>query len=116
MILVENELIQRNELVSFVSLEPLSSYFFNSNNSNCLHGQGNDGKKITSLFQTHEVHRIVYFLEKLPFQASWALIDGMYRVLIVNRRSWKVQSMAHSTGQRLLGITRDILHEVCDLY
>jgi len=39
---------------------------------------------VSSLFQTHEVHRIAYFVGKLPLQARWALIDGMCKVLILN--------------------------------
>lgn len=158
MILVENKIIQRNELVPFVALSHFQVTFSTDFYTlrvfpvwrlpecthiywglciwrrvdvwpmwfhktwkhllcNCLHGRGKGrGKKFTSLFQTHEVYRIVYSLGKFPFQASWALIDGMCRVLIVDRRSWEVQSMAHSTGQCLLGIMRDTLHEVWDLY
>lgn len=40
-----------------------------------------------SLFQTREVHGIsweIIFLGKLPFQTSWALIDGVCKVLILN--------------------------------
>lgn len=74
---------------------------------------------MTSLFQTHEVHSIsweIIFLGKLPLQASWALIDGMCKVLILNSVQQQQLGSLVRPWPVVLGSIRDILLEVWNVY